>query len=130
MPTDARHAQMGQNGGVQTSSRPRPRKPQRRPQRRSRHLLRWVGAAAVLGLLVYGVSQMSGVPYDDVAMGVVDFSVLNPAQKVRALKEANRARCTCGCGMTLAECVATDRTCPVRDDHIERIKGMVAKAMN
>lgn len=126
MPAGARHAQMGQNGTVQKPSRPRPRK----ARRRSRHPLRWVGAAAVLGLLVYGVSQMSGVPYDDVAMGVVDFSVLNPAQKTGALREANRARCTCGCGMTLAQCVATDRTCPVRDDHIERIKGMVAKAMN
>ena len=121
---------MGQNGAVQKSSKRRPGKGQRRPKKLP-SWIKWSGAAVVLGLIVYGVSQMSGVPFDDVAMGgVVDFSVLTPAQKTSALQEANRARCTCGCGMSLAQCVATDRTCPVRDEHIDRIKGMVAKAMN
>ena len=97
--------------------------------RRSRQLLKWVGVTAVLALVVYGVSQMSGVAYNDVAIAVVDFSVLNQAQKLSALRAANAARCTCGCGLTLAECVATDSTCPIRTDNIERIKGMVAQAM-
>lgn len=118
---------MGQNDAVRKPSKRRPSK----AQRQSKRVFTWVGVAGVLGLLVYGVSQMSGVPYDDVAMGgAVDFSVLTPAQKLSALREANTARCTCGCGMSLAQCVATDRTCPVRDDHIDRIKGMVTKAMN
>ena len=43
-------------------------------------------------------------------------------------KAANLARCTCGCGMTLAQCVATDSTCPVREGNIERIKTMVKDA--
>jgi hypothetical protein len=120
---------MRQNGAVQKSSKRRPGKVQRR-SRRLPAWAKWTGVATAVGLLAYGVSQMSGVPYDEVAMGgVVDFSVLTPAQKVSALQEANRARCNCGCGMTLAQCVATDRTCPVRDDHIDRIKGMVARAM-
>ena len=97
--------------------------------RRSKQLLKWVGATAALALVVYGVSQMSGVAYNDVNIGVVDFSVLNQAQKSSALRAANAARCTCGCGMTLAQCVATDSTCPMRTDNIERIKGMVEVAM-
>ena len=97
--------------------------------RRSRQLLKWVGVTAVLALIVYGVSQMSGVAYNDVNIAVVDFSALNKAQKLSALRAANAARCTCGCGLTLAGCVATDSTCPIRTDNIERIKGMVAAAM-
>ena len=30
-----------------------------------------------------------------------------------------------GCGMTLAQCVATDMTCPIRTDNLGRIRGMV-----
>ena len=97
--------------------------------RRSKQLLKWAGATAVLALLVYAVSQTSGVAYNDVNIAVVDFSVLNQAQKVSALRAANAARCTCSCGMTLAQCVATDSTCPMRTDNIERIKGMVDEAM-
>ena len=97
--------------------------------RQSKRLLKWGGVIAVLALVIYGVSQMSGVAYNDVSLAVVDFSVLNQTQKVSALRAANAARCTCGCGMTLAQCVATDSTCPIRTDNIERIKGMVAQAM-
>ena len=97
--------------------------------RQSKRLLKWGGVIAVLALVIYGVSQMSGVAYNDVSLAVVDFSVLNQTQKVSALRAANAARCTCGCGMTLAQCVATDSTCPIRTDNIERIKGMVAEAM-
>ncbi len=138
---------MGQNDGMQKPSRAKPNQPcpcgsgrkyrdccalkharRAKALRRSKQLLKWVGATAVLALVVYGVSQMSGVAYDDVNIAVVDFSVLNQAQKVSALRAANAARCTCGCGMTLAQCVATDSTCPIRTNNIERIKGMVEQA--
>src|SRR5882672_9935339 len=84
--------------------------------------VKWIG---VIGLVVYGVSQMSSIAYSDRDLTVVDFSALSRTEKNHALEAANLARCTCGCGMTLAQCVATDSTCPVRDGNIDRIKRMV-----
>jgi hypothetical protein len=100
----------------------------RRAGRRSTRLLTWTVVIGVLALIVYGISQMSSVAYGERALAMIDFSDLSPAQKQAALEEANEARCACGCGMTMAQCVATDSTCPVRTDHIERIRGMVARA--
>jgi hypothetical protein len=71
---------------------------------------------------------MSNIAYGEKEIGVVDFSVLDAKQKRSVLEEANAARCTCGCGMTLAQCVATDSTCPVREGNIGKIRGMVAQA--
>lgn len=84
--------------------------------------------AGAVALAAYGVSQMSSIAYTDRDIGVVDFSVLRPKEKNDALEAANRARCTCTCGMTLAQCVATDSTCPVRNDNIDKIKRMVEEA--
>jgi hypothetical protein len=58
-----------------------------------------------------------------------DFSSLDAKGRKTALQAANRARCNCGCGMQLAQCVATDSTCPIRADNIEKIKTMVREAM-
>jgi hypothetical protein len=91
-------------------------------------LLKWVVVAGVLGLAGYGVSQMSNVAYGEAEIKVVDFSGLDAKQKRSALEAANAARCTCGCGMTLAQCVATDSTCPVREGNVDKIKGMVDQA--
>ena len=90
--------------------------------------LKWIAAIGVVALVAYGASQMSGVAYGEDAIRVVDFSDLKSGEKRSALQKANQARCTCGCGMTLAQCVATDSTCPVRDSNIDRIKTMVREA--
>lgn len=87
-----------------------------------------LAALAVVALLLYGVTEMSGVPYDEEDIGVVDFSGLSRSQKREALQAANRSRCTCGCGMNTAQCVATDSTCPVREDNIKKIRSMVREA--
>ena len=81
-----------------------------------------------MGLVGYGVSQMSNVAYGETEIKVVDFSGLDAKQKRNALEAANAARCTCGCGMTLAQCVATDSTCPVREDNISHIRRIVDDA--
>jgi len=100
----------------------------RRALRRSKTLLIWIGVIAGLALLVYGVSQMSvGVAYSDADLGVIDFSALDQSQKRAALRAANQARCPCGCGMTLAQCVSTDSTCPLRTKNIDRIRAMVVE---
>ena len=96
--------------------------------RRSKTLAKWAGAIVLLGLIVYGISQMSGVAYTDADIRVVDFSTLDERQRKSALQSANQARCVCGCGMSLAQCVATDSTCPLRDGNIERIGAMVKAA--
>jgi hypothetical protein len=90
--------------------------------------VKWIVVAAVLGIVGYGISQMSNIAYGDAEIKVVDFSPLDAGQKRQALEAANRARCSCGCGMTLAQCVATDSTCPIREDNVARIKTMVTDA--
>jgi len=106
------------------------KQPVRRAPRRSAPIkaIRWIAAAAAVAAVGYGLSQMSSVAYSDQDIKVVDFSVLDNRQKRSALEAANQARCTCGCGMTLAQCVATDSTCPIRNDNIDRIKVMVQQA--
>ena len=99
----------------------------RRFVRQSRTLLVWAGAVTAVALVIYWLS--STVAYDEKKIAAVNFSGLNASQKRTALRAANAARCTCSCGMTLAQCVATDSTCPIRTDNIARIKGMVAEAM-
>ena len=79
-------------------------------------------------LLGYLLLEFGGVAYGEEALSAINFSDLTNSQKRRALKDANQARCTCGCGMTLAQCVATDSTCPIRDNNIDRIKTMVRDA--
>jgi hypothetical protein len=90
--------------------------------------LKWTVAIGAIALVVYGMTQMSSVAYTDRDLGVVNFSDLTGREKQTALEAANRARCTCGCGMTLAQCVATDSTCPLREGNIDRIRRMVDEA--
>jgi hypothetical protein len=90
--------------------------------------IKWTLGLAIAGGVVYFVSQSSDVPYNERAIGVVNFSDLSPKGKKAALKAANDARCSCGCGLGLAECVSTDKTCPIRESNIERIRGMVRDA--
>jgi hypothetical protein len=108
---------------VRQSKKPRPRKTAGRTK-----LVKWIAIAAVVGLGGFAISQMSTVAYGEAEIKVVDFSGLNAGQKRHALEEANAARCTCGCGMTLAQCVATDSTCPVREDNIAQIRRIVDQA--
>jgi hypothetical protein len=105
----------------------RPRK--RRPSGAARALTWGLGLGAA-ALAVYMLASSAGVPYDERAIGVVDFSVLDDDQKLAALRAANDARCGCGCGLGLAECVATDSTCPIRVDNIDRIRGIVRDALD
>jgi hypothetical protein len=98
------------------------------PARLAPKLLKWIGTAVAIALVVYGISQMSSIAYDDSDIRVVDFSALTSREKRTALNAANRARCTCGCGMTLAQCVSTDMTCPFRDQNIQGIRTMVREA--
>ena len=101
---------------------------QSRGSKQLKKLAVWAAVIALAAGFVYVVVENSGVPYDEHAIAVVDFSSLDARQKRSALEAANQARCTCGCGMTLAQCVATDSTCPVREGNIDRIKVMVRQA--
>jgi hypothetical protein len=94
-------------------------------QRQSRKVLTWIAAFSVVALIVYAFFQMSGIRYTERDLTMVDFSVLNRSQKRAALQAVNQARCPCGCGMTLAQCVVTDSTCPLRSKNIEGIRAMI-----
>jgi hypothetical protein len=106
------------------------REAQRRRRRPSPAVraLKWMLSIAIVAGLLYGLSQFSGVPWDEDDIRVVDFSSLTPDAKRTALRRANSARCTCGCGMNMAQCVATDSTCPIRDKNIDAIRSMVREA--
>ena len=104
------------------TKKPRPRKSA------APKLVRWIVIAALMGAGGYGLSQMSNIAYGDAEIKVIDFSGLDATQKRSALEAANTARCTCGCGMTLAQCVATDSTCPIRETNVEKIKTIVNDA--
>ena len=113
-------------------------KPKTRPKHGARNrLLRrlksaaiTLGVLAVIGGILYALAISPSIAYNERDLPDVDFTSLNAEQKRAALIEANADRCTCGCGMALAQCVATDMTCPVRSGNITKIRGMVQKALN
>ena len=98
--------------------------------RRVKSIAITVGVLAALGGIIYGLSTSASIAYNERDLTDIDFTSLNAQQKRAALVEANGDRCTCGCGMALAQCVATDMTCPVRSGNITKIRGMVQKALN
>jgi len=57
----------------------------------------------------------------------VSFAGLTPAQKKIALHELNAKTCTCGCGMTLAQCRINDTSCPISSALANKIVKEVAK---
>jgi hypothetical protein len=89
-----------------------------------------LGVLAAIGGIIYGLSRSPNIAYTERHLTEIDFASLNAEQKRAALVEANTNRCTCGCGMGLAQCVATDTTCPLRSGNITKIRGMVQKALN
>jgi hypothetical protein len=100
----------------------------RRMVGRARKTVIWVMVLAGVGALLYVLATTSGVRFDENDLAVVDFSGLTASQKRTALQAANAARCTCGCGMDVAQCVATDSSCPVRTTNIDKIRKMVEDA--
>jgi len=101
---------------------------QRRAARQRSKVIKWMVALGVVAVLGYGISQMSNIAYGEDRLPMINFSGLSADQKHAALEEANGERCPCGCGMTLAQCVATDETCPMRSAHVDLIRSMVARA--
>ena len=98
--------------------------------RRVKSIAITIGVLAALGGIIYALSTSASIAYNERDLTDIDFTSLNSEQKRAALVEANADRCTCGCGMALAQCVATDMTCPVRSGNITKIRGMVQKALN
>ena len=98
--------------------------------RRLKSLAITLGVLAAIGGVIYGLARSPSITFTERDLTDIDFTSLNAEQKRAALVEANADRCTCGCGMALAQCVATDMTCPVRSGNITKIRGMVQKALN
>jgi hypothetical protein len=102
-----------------------------------------VGLAIAI-LLGYFITQMGGsgtsparsnsktlqsAPYyTDSNLFEVDFSELNEDQTKAVLDDVNGQYCSCGCSLTLAQCVVTDSTCPIRNTNIAKIQSEVNKA--
>ena len=105
------------------------RKRRARLVKQAKRLITWIAVVGVLVLLVYGISQKGpSIAFTDRDLRMINFSGLNLDEKEKVLVAANRAACICGCGMNLAQCVATDSTCPIRSSNIQRIANMVEDA--
>ena len=85
--------------------------------------VKWIVALGAIAAVAYGAMQMSGVAYGDNELGVINFSALSSSEKRVALRAANSARCTCGCGLTVAQCLVNDTSCDVS-------KGMAKKVVD
>jgi thiol-disulfide isomerase/thioredoxin len=57
----------------------------------------------------------------------VDFTGLKPEQRREALKRMNSQNCTCGCGLTIAECRMNDSSCDVSEGIASKIVQDVSK---
>lgn len=57
----------------------------------------------------------------------IDLSTLPPDKRAEALKQLNSEHCTCGCGLTLAQCRVDDSDCtvslPLAQDLVAKIAG-------
>jgi len=57
----------------------------------------------------------------------IDLSVLTPGQKTQALQSLNSEHCSCGCGLTVAQCRVDDPSCtvslPLAKDIVKKIAG-------
>ena len=100
-----------------------------RSMRRLKSAAIWLVVLAAFAGVIYGLANTSGIAYGERQLAAIDFSSLNDDQKHEALVRANASRCSCGCGMTLAQCVSTDMTCPIRTDNISKIRAMVQNAL-
>jgi thiol-disulfide isomerase/thioredoxin len=62
----------------------------------------------------------------------IDLTKLSPAQRIEAMKALNADDCTCGCGLTVAECRINDPDCsislPLAQKIVERIASGSAPA--
>lgn len=101
-----------------------------RSMRRLKSAAIWIVVLGAIAGVIYTLANTSGIAYGERQLEAIDFTSLNDDQKHAALVEANAARCNCGCGMTLAQCVSTDMTCPIRTDNITKIRAMVQKALS
>jgi thiol-disulfide isomerase/thioredoxin len=57
----------------------------------------------------------------------VDLSKLTPQQKKAALKRMNAESCTCGCGLTIAQCRINDTACKVSEGLARQIVEEIAR---
>jgi hypothetical protein len=55
----------------------------------------------------------------------VDLAHLTPQQKHAALRRMNAENCTCGCGLTIAQCRINDSTCPTSRELAAKIVAAV-----
>jgi thiol-disulfide isomerase/thioredoxin len=57
----------------------------------------------------------------------IDLAPLSPEKKARALQQLNTEHCTCGCGLTVAQCRVDDPSCTVSLPLAQRIVKTIAE---
>ncbi|HLG43289.1 MAG TPA: hypothetical protein VI643_07980 [Planctomycetota bacterium] len=58
----------------------------------------------------------------------LDVAGLDEDARKRILLDANHRGCGCGCGMTVAQCLVTDPTCPVREKLFRELQETIDRA--
>ena len=102
---------------------------------------RW--GPALIGVVALGILSLS------VYRGVVDIRSSSPKwdktihqdfpgldagpsmsskQREKVIEVANHQPCPCGCVHTLASCLKSDLTCPIRSQNIAKVKDLIAEA--
>lgn len=94
-----------------------------------------LGALALLAVLIrqaYLSIQASPAAlktkHHEVFPGSEEAASLSAEKKGRVVSAANRERCPCKCGYTLAACLKTDSTCPIRTKNLARVKELILAA--
>jgi hypothetical protein len=65
--------------------------------------------------------------FQDTFPGLDQTGALSAARRKWVVQTANKEKCSCGCGYTLAACLKGDGQCPVRDKNIARVKELIEK---
>jgi cytochrome c-type biogenesis protein CcmH/NrfF len=60
----------------------------------------------------------------------IDFSKLTAEQERAALRQLNEQKCTCGCGLTLAQCRINDTGCPVSVKLAQQVVEKIARGQS
>jgi hypothetical protein len=53
---------------------------------------------------------------------------LTVSQREWVVETANKEKCSCGCGYTLAACIRTDDACPWRSKNLDHVKELIGMA--
>ena len=65
------------------------------------------------------------IKFHETFPGLEQAGSLSSSQRTRIVQTANKEKCPCGCGYTLAACLKSDEQCPVREKNLARVADLI-----